>query len=169
MTGAVVAQVGPPVEPAAVMAAFGAVAVLLGLGALFLGVRTLRASADLDEFERVDARVLESELEENTRGKGTTYSPSIVYEYTVAGETYTNDDVSPGLVQGSNLRSKHEAVVEDHPEGEVVEAYYDPGDPSVAYLEDGSGNLEAYALVGAGGMALLLGVAFVVPFALSSL
>lgn len=163
---AVVAQMG---LPGPIRAAFGTAGILLGGILAFVGLRTLRASASLDGFEVVEARVLESDLESTPRSGGTTYSPAIVYEYTVGGETYTNDAVYPGPLGGSNVKSKHQSVVDDYPEGAVVEAYYDPDDPAVAFLENRSGDPEALVLTGLGVLFLLMGIVFAGPYALSLL
>lgn len=45
----------------------------------------------------------------------------------------------------------------------VVEAYYDPDDPSVAFLEPGSGGPAVLVLTGAGVLFLLIGIGIAGP------
>lgn len=159
--------------------AFSGMALLfvgVGLYIVYVGFRKGRASSRRDEFVPVRARVRSSELGEyRSSGAGrhgtstTRYQPEIEYEYRVDGETYTNDSVWPGEdLRGTN-EEKRRAVVERYPEGETVEAFYDPGDPSVAFLENESQSTASITLIVFGaGFALtgLLAVGFGLVFLL---
>jgi hypothetical protein len=118
-----------------------------GVSLLRSGVATLRVSRRREAYEPTTARVLHSAVE--TRND--TNVPAIEYEYTVAGETYTSDSVYPGQVRTPD-RSKTLNVVTDHPEGERVEAYYDPANPAKAFLVDES--------AGSGVVATVVGLVF---------
>jgi hypothetical protein len=116
--------------------------VLIGTLVLYLSVKKLQRSSQRDEFVPVEATVLRSDLrveEEVDRGsKTTTYFPEVEYDYTVDGDTYTSDSVYPGRVGGTSNRSDNQSVVDDHPPGAEVEAYYHPEDPSRSFLVDKS-------------------------------
>lgn len=143
-----------------------------GLGAVMLynAVKMGRASARRDEFEPVTARVREADLETDsnrTGGTTTTYVPTITYEYTVDGETYVNDNLYPGpATAGSNSEDEQRSLLDEYPEGETVQAYYDPTDPADSFLEDESRTRQATGLGVLGGLLLAFGVVTVVltPF-----
>lgn len=148
----------------------------VGLYVAYAGFRKGRASSRRDEFEPVRARVRSSELAEyRSSGAGrhgtssTRYRPEIEYEYTVDGETYTSDSVWPGEDLSGTDEEKRRAVVDRYPEGETVEAYYDPEDPAVAFLENESRSTASITLIVFGaGFALtgLLAVGFGLVFVL---
>ena len=73
------------------------------------------------------ATVLSSEVDTS----GDTTNIDITYEYTVDGETYRSSNIYPGVF---DLNSNAESIVADNPEGATVTAYYDPENPSNAFL-----------------------------------
>ncbi len=136
----------------------------LGLGIYMIrtGVRKGRISSRRDEFEPVRARVRSSELRKHTStsgGGGVWWAPEIEYQYSVDGETYTSDSVWPGEDMSGTDRERREEIVDEYSEGEVVEAYYDPADPSVAFLENESRGGASVLLVVMGASATVAGVA----------
>lgn len=70
----------------------------------------------------------------DTTGQHVDHYAEVTYRYTVDGETHTSANVLPG--PGFWLRGEDWArgVVADHPEGATVTAYYDPANPSAAFL-----------------------------------
>lgn len=149
--------------------------VMGGIGGLFVynAVKMGRASAQRDTYEPVTAQVRNTELETANPGThekgdpGNTgrgqYAPVITYEYTVDGETYTNDNLYPGPgTAGSSDRSEQEEILNNYQEGETVEAYYDPDDPAVAFLEKESRKQQAMGLGVLGSGLLLLGLGLIV-------
>lgn len=137
---------------------------------LFNAAKTFRASARRDEFEPVTARVREAELETDsgrTGGTSTTYVPEVTYEYTVNGETYVDDNLYPGpATAGSSAEAEQREILNEYPEGATVEAYYDPTDPTVSFLENESRTRQATGLGVLGGLLLAFGVVTIVltPF-----
>lgn len=119
---------------------------VMGLLALALSLRTLVRSLQRSQFEPVEATVQHSEVRTQTEtGTGpqtTTYIPKITYEYTVDGQTYESDSVYP-VMGGSNNAEKQQSVVEDHPAGATVEAFYHPEDHSRSYLVENSSTPQA--------------------------
>lgn len=156
-----------------------------GLGGVMLlnAVKTFRASNRRDTYETVTAEVLDSKLETdsdetgqpttsqvdwgqetdpNRTGQDTTYIPKITYEYTVEGETYTNDNLHPGPARsGSSSKDEQQEILNNYPKGETVEAYYDPSDPALSFLENESQNQQAVAVAVIGGGLLLFGLVLI--------
>jgi len=140
-----------------------------GLGAVLLwqGVKTYRASERRHSYEPINAEVLEATLDvqadvgagADDPGSGTTYVPKITYEYTVDGETYTNDHLHPGTLRsGSDSKDEQQAKLNEYPEGETVEAYYDPSDPADSFLENESRTTQAIATLVIGAGVTLFGI-----------
>jgi hypothetical protein len=108
---------------------------LFALGILLSGVAIAAFSGfvwfdqrqEVSTFESTDATVLSSEVDTS----GDTTNIDITYEYTVDGETYRSSNIYPGVF---DLNSNAESIVADNPEGATVTAYYDPENPSNAFL-----------------------------------
>jgi hypothetical protein len=125
--------------------------IVAGIGGIFLynAVETFRASGRKSAYEPVEAEVLDSTLDTDSNMDDTTstYIPRIEYEYTVDGETHVSDNLYPGPVTaGSNARDEQQQIVDRSPEGETVEAFYDPEDPADAFLESESQKRQAISL-----------------------
>lgn len=86
-------------------------------------------SGPIDNYEPVEATVISSEVVSGTEGDS---KPAITYEYTVDGRTYTSSNVLPG--PGESSAGDARTIVDNHPEGEQVTAYYNPKDPSESFL-----------------------------------
>lgn len=121
--------------------------VLIGTVGLYLSSRMLQRSLQRGEFERIEAEVLHSELRSQTEtdsgARSTTYFPEIRYEYTVDGETFTSESVYPTQLGGTSNHSKMQSLVDSHPVGERVEAYYHPENPDRSFLVDESSTKQA--------------------------
>lgn len=157
-----------------------------GLGGimLFYAMKMFRSSTRRDTYKTVTAKILDSQLETDSNGTGqsttslvdwgqetdpnrtgqsTTYIPKIKYEYTVEGKSYTNDNLYPGpATSGSSEKDEQQAILNKYPEGETVEAFYDPSDPSLSFLENESRNRQAVATGVIGGGLLLFGLVLIV-------
>lgn len=154
-----------------------------GLGGimLFNAMKMFRSSTRRDTYKTVTARILDSQLETDSNGTGqsttslvdwgqetdpnrtgqsTAYIPKIKYEYTVEGKSYTNDNLYPGpATSGSSAKDEQQAILNTYPEGETVEAFYDP---SLSFLENGSRNRQAVATGVIGGGLLLFRLVLIV-------
>lgn len=89
------------------------------------------------------------------------YHPSITYEYTYGGETYTSDNICPGsgsacYPTGSD-RGDVVEFVDQYPEGESVTVYVPEDDPEKAFLVDESSSGIYLGLVALGAL-LIVGV-----------
>lgn len=145
---------------------FGLIGV--GAGALFAynSLKTYRIAKRRHRFEPVTATVVDSQLEEKKRSTGdpetptisTRYMPHITWEYTVGGETYTNNK----RYSGSGDKEKQQEIVDTYPEGETVEIQYDPADPSVSFLETVPEKGGAMIKGVIGGILLLFGLVLLV-------
>lgn len=132
---------------------------------LYNAVKNLRTSARRDEFDPVEARVLGSELTVST-GESTSYNPNIEYEYTVAGKTYTSESVYPGTDFDIQNKSTAESLVETYSEGDIVEAYYDPANPTDAFLENKSVATGSIIIIITTGFGTVVGLGLVIGGAL---
>lgn len=120
--------------------------VLVGLSFLLLGLVLMAAggyaSVEQDRqaatFQPTEATVVSSVVvdPEYTAPEAAPDldQPDITYEYTVDGETYQSSSVFPGIDAMGVGTPPAEDVVASHPEGATVTAYYDPDDPSRAFL-----------------------------------
>ncbi len=84
-------------------------------------------------YRPVLATVLSSRIDFDTNGHTPNYIPRIRYRYLVRGRTYVAGDVYP--VQLGSGRAAAQAVLDRFPVGQRCTAYYDPRDPSRAFLE----------------------------------
>ena len=78
--------------------------------------------------------VIETSVVESHQGNkgGTTYSPKIGFRYRVAGSDFHSDDVYP--LNSSSGSDEAEAVVQKFQPGQEVTAWFDPNEPSSAFL-----------------------------------
>jgi hypothetical protein len=127
-------------------------AILLGVGAVVGGgYLWVSQNGGIDTYEPVDATVVHSELGSSDDGS---YHAAITYEYTVDGQTYESSNVFPG--PGSRSGNDPQGLVDDHPEGASVTAYYDPANPSAAFLVKERSVLFPVMLVGVGGLTVFV-------------
>lgn len=108
-------------------------------------------SGPIDNYEPVEATVISSDIDSTTEG-GT--QPDITYEYTVDGRTYTSSNVFPG--PGDHSGGSAHRIVDEHPEGKQVTAYYNPEDPSEAFLIEDRSVLIPAMMIGIGGLVAVV-------------
>lgn len=142
------------------MGLFGLFFATMGLLTLVTAVKKYRINRQRDRFEPVEATVLNSEVKSSHSSGDTSYSEAIEYEYEVNDETFVSDSVNPGADANRTTQSGAREYVEEYPEGATVEAFYDPEDPSVAFLENKSvlGQSIVYSVVAVS--VLTIGVGF---------
>jgi hypothetical protein len=92
----------------------------------------------VQENQPTEATVQSTDIDVKTDDDGDkSYSPVVTYEYTVDGQTYTEDNVFPGGFQRyDGSRSWAANVVDQYEPGDQVTVYYRPGAPSHAYLRN---------------------------------
>ena len=129
----------------------------------FGGYMWMEQGERIDSYESTEATVLSSEVDVEVRndpdssGRERTYYPEVTYEYTVDGQTYESSNVMPGPGRSSTGENRAESLVEDHPEGETVTAYYDPENPSNAFLVKNQ-QLLFLGIAAFGGIFVLAGI-----------
>ena len=143
---------------------FQAFSILAGASSFFLlvsGLFVLWASRRAgSRFLRVQAKVVSKELTEGYVGVKDGhllpgFGPGIEYEYEVDGQVLRcNIVMSVGAEMRSN-RDWAERILRRHDVGQLVDAYYDPDNPSQAFLVNGDRSGAPYFLVtmGGGGLA----------------
>jgi len=119
----------------------GGVVVLLFLslfGGFFVFTVLQHQVAVQENTAEATAAVGSAEVEVKTDDEGDeSYSPVVVYDYTVGGETYTNDNVFPGgLQRWRSDRSWAEGIVSEYGVGDEVTVAYNPDDHTRAYLRN---------------------------------
>lgn len=130
------------------------IAVLVGVGfAVGGGYLWFSQTEDIDHYEPVDATVVSSEVGYPS-GQGGGQTAQITYEYTVDGRTYESSNVFPG--PGEAPADDPQGLVEDHPEGSTVTAYYDPANPSRAFLVQKRNVFFPVAMIGVGLLTLFV-------------
>jgi hypothetical protein len=127
-------------------------ALLLGVGAVVGGgYLWVSQSEEIDTYKPVDATVVSSELGSSDNGAS---HAAITYEYTVDGQTHESSNIFPG--PGDSTGTDPQGLVNDHPEGASVTAYYDPANPSTAFLIQKRNVLFPVMLVGVGGLTVFV-------------
>lgn len=115
------------------------------VGGAYLYVEDARA---VNSAEQTEATVISSGVDPASDG----YLVEVTYEYTVDGRTYESSNVYPGPGQTTKSQFEAEDVVEQYPEGETVTAYYNPENPSEAFLIKTRNTLIPLFMIGMGGL-----------------
>jgi hypothetical protein len=143
----------------------GVVFVLVGGIALAIGIVQYRDGEDTKSWTATTAQITSTDIEQKTetrrdsdgdRRTSTTYTPIVHYTYSVDGTTYDGARIKMGLSSGGEGRALD--IVERYPIGAEVTAYYDPGDPDSAVLEQGADRTGTYLFGGIGGLFTLIGL-----------
>ena len=91
---------------------------------------------------------------------GTSYGFKVKYEFEVDGSLYAGDTYSFQITTNSANDKGAKALVEEYPNGSLVDVYYNPKDPRVCVLLPGV-NGWSYMGFGVGLVFLLAGIAIV--------
>jgi hypothetical protein len=95
------------------------------------------ASEQTKSWPRTAGEIKKSHLEEPPIPGTAEYLPMIEYAYEVDGQTHRGEAVRMRNV-GNKKRHKAEAVLAKYPVGATPWIYYNPDDPTEAYLEVGA-------------------------------
>jgi hypothetical protein len=132
----------------------------------FIDFRTSKASRDWPSVEgQVNVATVEMKTEHDEDGTTTSYSPQVVYTYSVAGQQYTSDQVIVGARSWHTSRARAEAKLA-YQTGQQVTVYYNPNKPSQAVLEVGA-TRGAWGMLAIGIVFTVAGVAIVILIASS--
>ena len=134
------------------MAAF--CSIFLGVGAVML----YRENRRLTTYRPVEATVLDTRVEERRDSDGSTYEPVVVYRYYVNDRPYTASRVTPLKMSRSGRWASR--VIAKYRTGATYIAYYDPAEPSEAFLMRSRSIVPwAFIMIPTIGL-ILLGIAF---------
>lgn len=125
-----------PPKPGTAMSIF---VLVVGLAITGVGVYAYTTeSASLSNNVEVTAEVIGTSVEDGERTRGTdSYVPVVTYRYSYAGESYTSDNIYPGVNQPQYQdRAGARTHLSAYTVGESVPAYVNPDAPSEAYLEN---------------------------------
>lgn len=111
----------------------GWLAIVIGLGAAGYGVWTIwNQHREITSARPVMATVLSHQTTDLKGGGFVAKVPLVKYEYTVDQQAYTSETVTRAELMLPNTWA--ETVFQQFPIGGQVQAYYDPNDPSTAFL-----------------------------------
>jgi hypothetical protein len=140
----------------------GAIGALLLVGGFLVVVGvvpTVSHNIAVQENQPTEATVQSTDVAVKTDDDGDkSYRPVVTYEYTLDGETYTNDNVFPGgFTRWDGSREWAERIAGQYDPGDAVTVQYRPGHPDHAYLRNdgwpdawGIGSIAILILVGGG-------------------
>jgi hypothetical protein len=113
---------------------FGLVFVAFGMiFVYFFLLRPILAARAAADWPTTRGTVLASEVESSRSSEGgTTYRPSILYEYEVDGHLFEADQYDPRGSISTSDRIGARAIVSEHPVGKKVDVYYNPNNPGKA-------------------------------------
>jgi hypothetical protein len=140
----------------------GAIGALLLVGGFLVVVGvvpTVSHNIAVQENQPTEATVQSTDVAVKTDDDGDkSYRPVVTYEYTLDGETYTNDNVFPGrFTWWDGSREWAERIAGQYDPGDAVTVQYRPSQPDHAYLRnDGwpdswwNGSIAILLLIGGG-------------------
>lgn len=115
-----------------------ALAILVGLGLVFLGFSTLQSqSQDLENPANVSATVVETGIEQSSsRRGGIDYQPEVLFEYSYEGENYTSTNMYPGgqKAEHYNLEENAREITQEYSQGSQITVSVPPNNPGEAFI-----------------------------------
>lgn len=112
---------------------FGLVAMVVGLGCAGYGAWTIwQQHRIIASAVLVDAKVLSHDTKDLKASGFKAKIPLVKYEYTVDGKSHTAETVTPSEFMLPDTWA--DSVFQQFPVGAETKAYYDPADPSQAFL-----------------------------------
>lgn len=133
-----------------------AVVLLLGLGTMGYGAYSYTAQTSaLDSAVTVNATISATSVETVDQRRGVGYAPSVTYNYTYEGETYTSSNVYPGKIPREfDTEDAASAQLEGYEPGDTVTAYVPAESPDDAFLKHEQSN-DPFLVVGFGVLFVL--------------
>lgn len=103
--------------------------IFMGLGISL----SLQQQRKIMTYQPIEVTILSERLIRSDSGEsGTTYRAEITYSYSIEGKTYQSNNVFPIKISGP--RSQAQRVLDQFEPEETVEGFYNPEDPSQAFL-----------------------------------
>lgn len=114
----------------------------MGLFALLFGLASLLLALRARSWPTASVEVTSSGVEEDITQIGSgggqshsrVYRPRVQYRYTVAGQSYSCQQITLGVTVASG-QARAQGIAARYPTGAHVMAYYDPRNPGRAFLE----------------------------------
>lgn len=92
------------------------------------------------QYETTTATILDGRIGTAMGGDGRmSFIPVIRYQYTVNGQTYTNDRFTQNPV-GRRIQSRVQKILDQYPPNSTVEIFYDVNNPADSFIQKGFGN-----------------------------
>ena len=113
--------------------------VLLGLGLIAIGLRSIYFRLASKSWPTVIGRIMASEMGRHSDKHGTVYTADIQYDYTVNEKLYSGNLISFGHADTSNSDDAR-SDLNEYPVNKEVKIYYDPDNPHRSVLQPGVGN-----------------------------
>lgn len=143
----------------------GVVFLVLSVALMGYGVYDYQQQSEaIADAVEVEATITDTGVDTagTARRGGVDYQPTVAFEYTYDGESYTGTDIFPASVSSTyDTEDAARDVIADYEQGATVTAYVDPSAPGAAFLKDkpSQAPLELFAIAAAG--ALLGGASIV--------
>lgn len=153
-----------PPSPVMILLVGGAFAVF-GLPLVWLALSTFAKDRGIAKWPRAEGKIISSRIASSIRTSRdkdgysqqyTTYTPEVAYSYAVDGTEYEGSAVARVDVSTST-RAVIAACVDRYAPGKAIMVFYDPADPTTAYLEVRR-SVGAAILLGLGGTLTAIGV-----------
>lgn len=136
--------------------------VVLAIGLIgYGGYDYVDSTSQVRNSVEVEAAIVETGVETSTSGgrrsRGVDYQPTVTFEYTYQGTSYTSSNVFPGAISPTyDTEGAARDVLADYDAGETATAYLAPDNPGEAFLENRVTNTPLI-LAGIGLLLALLG------------
>jgi len=117
---------------------------ILGLIFIALILQGSFKSAESENWPSIEGTILSSEistrneLNSDTHTRDYYYMSKVSYNYTLDGAVYTSTMIS--VINNNKeyvIESEAQAIIDNYPIGKKVKVYYNPDNPSEAFLEPG--------------------------------
>lgn len=142
----------------------GLFGLLIAAGAIAAGVGQIRIAQRMRGFQTTRGRILTREVYDDINfdnleakwGKGGGFTPRYTYSYEIGGIGYT------GTKFTYTVRGYKKGIVEQmlREMPDDVDVYYNPDNPSEAYLELEKSPTAGWVIIGAGILSALMGLVF---------
>lgn len=110
--------------------------VLPSIAGYFLALNVHQAWQN-QSWNSVKGTILESRIESSSGDSATMFSPSVMYEYTIDDNTYTNNKISVDSAFSCSDINVAQKSVKNFPVGKTAEVFYDSNNPSNSVLITG--------------------------------
>ena len=121
-----------------IIALFFAIFILAGGIIAGFGVRNIVHAYESRNWPHTNGPVVYSEVERHSgRKRGSSYSPSIKYQYSIQEQQYEGDMIAFGMKNVSAGQGFAERFVKKYPQGKDIQVFYNPLEISESVLEPG--------------------------------